>query len=72
MKLKYHDGSIGDTKLVFKKQYRDEYTNEELPMGFVWSAMLEELAYFCDRVWEGVPLAEAGSTAKRMMPTIQT
>ena len=38
---------------------RNEYTNEELPMGHVRRAMSEELECFCDRVWVGVPMGEA-------------
>ena len=59
VKFKNLSGRIDLTKLVVKEHYRDEYTNEELPMGFVRSAMLGELEYFCDRVWVGVPLSEA-------------
>ena len=43
VKCKNLSGRIDLTKLVFKEHYRDKYTNEELPMGFVRSAMLEEL-----------------------------
>ena len=59
VKLKYMNGHNDSVKLVFKDSYRDEYTNEELPMGHVRVAMKEELDYFCDKVWVGVPLEEA-------------
>ena len=59
VKFKYLSGRTAPSQLVFKDQYRDEYTNETLPMEHVRPAMLEELEYFCDRVWVGVPLAEA-------------
>ena len=59
VRFKYLNGHVDPAKLVFKEHYRDEYTNEELPMGFVRDAMREELEYFCDRVWVGVPLSEA-------------
>ena len=56
VRFKYLNGHISPTKLSFKDSYRDEYTNEELPMGHVRHAMAEELEYFCDRVWVGVPM----------------
>ena len=46
-------------QLVFKDAYKDEYASEELPMGHVRLAMQEELDYFCDKVWIGVPMSEA-------------
>ena len=42
-----------------RAQYRDEYTNGALPKEWVEEAIEEELAYLCDRVWVGIPLAEA-------------
>ena len=42
----------------FKSIYKDEYTGEELPMGHVRNAMLDELEYFCDKVWVVVPMEE--------------
>ena len=59
VRFKYLDGRTCPSKLFFKDAYRDEYTNEELPMGHVRNAMAEELEYFCDRVWVGVPLDDA-------------
>ena len=59
VKFKYKKGKVEHTKLVFKDIYKDEYTCEELPMGQVRLAMQEELEYFCDKVWVGVPLSEA-------------
>ena len=56
VRFKYLNGHISPTKLSFKNSYRDEYTNEELPMGHVRPAIAEELEYFCDRVWVGVPM----------------
>ena len=61
VKFKYFNGKNEDRKLEFKDRYKDEYTGEELPMGYVREAMREELDYFCDRVWVGVPMAEAQS-----------
>ena len=55
VRFKYLDGRLSPSKLVFKDSYRDEY-NEELPIGHVRRAMAEELEYFCDRVWVGVPM----------------
>ena len=59
IKFKYLSGKMDLTKMVFKEVYKDEYTNEELPLGHVRAAMKEELEYFCDKVWVGVPLSEA-------------
>ena len=59
VKFKHTNGRIESVELKFKDAYKDEYTCEQLPMGHVRLAMQEELAYFCDKVWVGVPLAEA-------------
>ena len=59
VKFKYKKGKVEHTKLVFKDIYKDEYICEELPMGHVRLAMQEELEYFCDKVWVGVPMSEA-------------
>ena len=56
VRFKHFDGRISSSKLFFKDSYKDEYTNEELPIGHVKRAMAEELDYFCDRVWVGVPM----------------
>ena len=61
VKCKYKSGHVESVKLMFKDSYRDEYTNEELPIGDVRHAMLDELEYFCDKVWTLVPLEEAQS-----------
>ena len=58
VKLKYGDGQVGPTDLIFKDVYKDEYTNESLPLGHVRQAMHDELLYFCDHVWELVPANE--------------
>lgn len=63
VKFKHANGRIAPQQLVFKDSYKDEYTGEELPMGHVRTAMAEELEYFCDRVWVGVPMAEAMADA---------
>ena len=59
VKVKFQNGKNRQVDLQFKETYKDEYTCEQLPMGHVKIAMQEELAYFCDKVWEAVPLAEA-------------
>ena len=56
MTLKYANGHTESTRLIFRDVYRDEYTNEDLPMGQIRAAMLDELSYFCDKVWELVPV----------------
>ena len=58
-KLNSRREEVEHTDLVFKEIYKDEYTLEELPMGHVHLAMKEELEYFCDKVWVGVPITEA-------------
>ena len=58
VKIKYANGTSGTTTLVFKESYKDEYTREELPLGHVRAAMHDELLYFCDKVWELVPIDE--------------
>ena len=56
VKFKHLNGKANMTNLTFKDSYKDEYTGEELPMGYVRNAMLDELEYFCDKVWVGVPI----------------
>ena len=58
IRLKHKNGRVDPVNLIFKEAYKYEYTNEELPMGHVRLAMQEELGYFCDKVWSGVPLEE--------------
>ena len=52
----------------FKPVYRDEYTGDELPHGFVVQAMIEELSYFNKIVWELVPLADAKAACPESKP----
>ena len=59
VKFKHKSGKDNMVDLTFKDSYTDEYTREVLPMGHVRLAMQEELEYFCDKVWVGVPLEEA-------------
>ena len=59
VRCKHRSGKIETTNLTFKQSYKDEYTNEELPIGDVRTAMLDELEYFCDKVWELVPTEQA-------------
>ena len=58
IKVKYANGRTATTNLVFKDRYVDEYTREDLPIGHVRTAMHDELLYFCDKVWELVPIDE--------------
>ena len=39
VKVKYADGRVGTTELVLKDSYKDEHTNEQLPLGHVRRAM---------------------------------
>ena len=64
VRFKHRNGQTDPVNLTFKDTYRDEYTNEELPVCHVRQAMQEELEYFCDKVWLGVPLEEAQADAE--------
>lgn len=43
----------------FKGNYAVEYTGEKLPAKLVQEAIIDELTYFCEVVWEGVDKKEA-------------
>ena len=43
----------------FRERYLDEYTREVLPLDLVKAAIVEELNYFNERVWEVADEAEA-------------
>ena len=43
----------------FRDHYRDEYTDEKLPKGWVEEAIQDELDYFNQKVWIAVPIADA-------------
>ena len=60
-KFRHSDGRIQsiDLNKNFKESYRDEYTSEILPHSLLKDAMLDELKYFNDKVWVGVPLTQA-------------
>ena len=57
----FSDGTNKDVLLEpnFKPRYTDEYTMEELDLELTTEAISNELAYFCDRVWEITSEAEA-------------
>ena len=59
--FKMNDGSIQqiDLKNGMKETYHDEYTSAPLPKEHLTEAMYDEIDYFNDHVWVGVPLAEA-------------
>ena len=59
VKVRHAGGRIDLTNLVSKESYRDEYTNEDLPLGHVRTAMLDELEYVCDKVWICVSMETA-------------
>ena len=56
-KLKMHDGTVNDIDLSqhFRDSYKDECTNELLPKEWIQDAIFEELQYFNQHVWIGVP-----------------
>ena len=43
----------------FKTRYLDEYTREELPLHLVKAAMIDELSYFNDHVWQVSTMSQA-------------
>ena len=43
---------VGYTSDHFKAQYLDDYTGEVLPEALIRAAVVEELHYFNERVWE--------------------
>ena len=45
----------------FRDVYKDEYTGEKLPEKLVRAAIIDELRYFCEVVWEGVPKDKAST-----------
>ena len=59
--FKMADGSKKhiDLSANFKETYRDEYTQELIPQSWVEDAILDEVSYFNEKVWLGVPLEEA-------------
>ena len=59
IKFKYADGRVTTQKLQFKAEYKDEYTGEILPSAHIHKGIVDELAYFCDKVLLGVPMSEA-------------
>ena len=60
VKCKCKSGRTESTHFVFKDSYRDEYTNDEIPLGHVCHAIVDEIEYLCDdKVWVLVPLEEA-------------
>ena len=42
----------------FKAVYKDEYTQDPLPQKLIKDAIVEELTYFNDSVWEAVTTDE--------------
>ena len=59
--FKFADGRKVQVKLSdhFKPRYRDEYTGEDLPTSHTHKAILDELQYLNNEVWEGVDIKEA-------------
>ena len=60
-RLRMSDGSV-QTMLLhprFRNGYKDESTQEALPRAWVENAIKEELDYFGENVWVGVPLEDA-------------
>ena len=59
--LRMHDGSTRVVPLheTFRATYKDEYTGEQLPAGWVHEAIQDELDYFNQKVWVATPVSEA-------------
>ena len=45
-----------------KAEYKDEYTGDVLPQGLVQQAMVHEMSYFNDKVWQITSMDEALKT----------
>ena len=52
--FKYADGTTAPVNWNFRDVYRDEYTTEPLPDAQIRHAIVDEMRYFNDVVWEGV------------------
>ena len=46
VKVKYTDGRSATANLIFKDTYRDEYTNEDLPMAMCATPCMSNLSTF--------------------------
>ena len=59
--MKYADGTTRKVRPSgnFKNQYKDEYTGELLPEPEVHAAIIDEIAYFAEHVFEAVPVETA-------------
>lgn len=57
--LKYKNGKSQAIDLKWRDVYRDEYTNDPLPLNHIKEAMLDEIKLLCDEVVEAVDVDEA-------------
>ena len=57
--FKYNDGRTHKVAWSFNARYLDECTLEPLPQKHIEEAIVDELSYFNDVVWLGVPMKEA-------------
>ena len=55
----FADGTNVPISWRFKDAYHDEYTREILPHAHITESIVDELAYFNEHVWLGVPLKTA-------------
>ena len=53
-----------DMSSDFRESYRDEYAQELIPQSWVQEAILDEVSYFNEKVWLGIPLEEAMQDAE--------
>ena len=54
--VKFPDGSVHTLPVDshWRERYLDEYTNEPIDQSLVKEAMVHDMKYFCDKVWEVV------------------
>lgn len=62
--FKMADGTSIPVSWKFRETYTNEYTAEQPPNPQIQEAVIDEMRYFNDVVWEGVPLAQAHADAQ--------
>ena len=67
VKFKFRNGKTTLLDLKWKDSYKDEYTGEVLPHSHIREAMLDEIAYLCDEVLEGVDYDKTRKDPERVV-----
>ena len=65
--FKFKDGRSTRLNLQWKGSYKDEYTGDILPHNNIREAMLDEIAYLCDEVLEGVEVDDVMKDPERVI-----